>query len=33
MPAEVSPYEKLGIQEEQLALGTNPEELYQYVGT
>jgi hypothetical protein len=33
MPTEVNPYEKIGIQEHQLALGTNPEDLYQYVGT
>jgi hypothetical protein len=24
-PTEVNPYEKIGIQEHQLALGTNPE--------
>ena len=26
-------YERLGIQEGQLALGVNPEEVYKYIGT
>ena len=33
MPEEVSVYEKLGIEEDNLALGINPEDLLTYVGT
>lgn len=30
---ETSPYEKLGIDESQLALGVDPAEVYKYIGT
>lgn len=33
MPEEVSPYERMGIQENQLALGINPEEVLSFAGT
>jgi hypothetical protein len=33
MPKEVSPYERLGITEDQLALGINPEDVLNYCGT
>ena len=33
MPKQVSPYEKIGIAEDQLALGINPEDVVAYVGT
>lgn len=33
MPEEVSPYERIGIQEDQLALGINPEDVLAYCGT
>ena len=33
MPEEVSAYERIGITEDQLALGINPEEVISYIGT
>ena len=33
MPETVSPYERIGITEDQLALGINPEDVLAYVGT
>lgn len=33
MPEEVSPYDRIGIKEEQLALGINPEDIVKYIGT
>ena len=33
MPEEVSPYERIGITEDQLALGINPEDVLAYLGT
>lgn len=33
MPEEVSPYERLGITRDQLALGINPEDVLNYCGT
>lgn len=33
MPEQVSPYERMGITEDQLALGINPEEVLTYCGT
>lgn len=33
MPEQVTPYEKIGIAEEQLALGINPEDVISYIGT
>ena len=33
MPETVSPYERIGITEDQLALGINPEDVLAYLGT
>ena len=33
MPKEVSPYERIGISEEQLALGINAQDVIDYIGT
>ena len=33
MPETVSPYERIGIEEEELAIGIDPEDVIQYIGT
>lgn len=33
MPEQVSPYERIGISEDKLALGINPEDVLAYAGT
>ena len=33
MPKEVSPYERIGISEEQLALGISAKDVIDYIGT
>ena len=33
MPESVSAHEKIGISEDQLALGVDPEDVFNYIGT